>query len=458
MAEPRALPFSNEAEMSVLGALLVSSDVWPEVSSVIQADDFQRDAHRRLYAVIARLNASGGAVDLVTVTADLMGRGELNQVGGAGYLAELTGYVPTVANAGYYAKMVAGKATLRRVIQAARVIEAQAFQATEADGLLADAFRELEAISSSSGQAEAALLTLTQMATQYQQHVRSLGKKRFVTGFAELDGIIRGVAPGEVMMITAYSGLYKSALLQNLLLNACQRTGEHHLFFSLEMPATRVFERTVQIALEEYTYKVESMFNHHEGAPARVLDELNKLGADKLVVCERPALTIEQVEHYARLSRSRFGSIGAVGIDYLGLMAADGKEREYDRISHVAEHSKHLAKRLNVPVVILTQIDRTSARLGQVEKFSAKGSGAIEASADYMLALMKDEQKRLLLKILKNRNGEENLTFDVDIDAKYLKFRSMTPHDAVAAKNSQRGQSRVARSVAQAQPANYDPY
>jgi len=457
MAE-KAPPFSNEAEMGVLGSLLVSSEAWHEVSTVIKAGDFYREAHRQLYAVIEQLHGKGGAVDLVTVTAELMANGDIGRVGGGSYLTDLVCYVPTASHAGYYAKTVADKAVLRRVIGAARKIEADAMQATDVDGLMAEAFRELESISHGCGQADAALLTLAQMARMYQEHVRSLGKRRFVTGFAELDGIIRGVAPGEVMMITAYSGLYKSALLQNLLLSACHRTGEHHLFFSLEMPATRVFERTVQIAMEEYTYKVESMFHHHKDEPARVLDELQKLGADKLVVCERPALTIEQVEHYARLARARYGQIGAVGIDYLGLMAADGKEREYDRISHVAENSKHLAKRLNVPVIILTQIDRTSARLGQVEKFSAKGSGAIEASADYMLALMRDDQKRLILKILKNRNGEENLSFDVDIDAKYLKFRGMAPHDEAAAKNAARGQSRVRREYAEVKPVNYDPY
>jgi replicative DNA helicase len=457
MAE-KSPPFSNEAEMSVLGALLVSGDAWHEVSSVIQATDFFRAAHGKIFAAIARLHGHGHPVDLVTVTSDIMSRGELQESGGASYLAELVVYVPTAANAGHYAKVVSSKATLRRVILAAREIEAQAMAATDADGLMADAFRTLEGISQSCGQADAALLTLPQMAEMYREHVKSLGKRRFVTGFADLDGIIRGVAPGEVMMITAYSGLYKSALLQNLLLGACHRTGEHHLFFSLEMPATRVFERTVQIATEDYTYHIESMFHHHQGKPERVMETLHTLGADKMIVCERPALTIEQVEHYARLARARYGAIGAVGIDYLGLMAADGKDREYDRISYVAENSKHLAKRLNVPVIILTQIDRTSARLGQVEKFSAKGSGAIEASADYMLALMKDADKRLLLKILKNRNGEENLSFDVDIDAKYLKFRSMTPHDDVAAKNAQRGASRVRREYADVRPVEVDPY
>lgn len=457
MAE-RIPPFSNEAEMSLLGSLLISSDAWPEISGVIDGGDFYREAHRKIYAALAALHTAGSPVDLVTATQVLADRGELQAVGGSSYLAELVVYVPTAAHAGAYAKTISSKATLRRVILAARDIEAQAFAATDADGLLAGAFKSLEGISHAYGQADAALLTLAQMADIYQAHVRSLGKRRFVTGFAELDGIIRGVAPGEVMMITAYSGLYKSALLQNLLLNACQRTGEHHLFFSLEMPATRVFERTVQIGLEEYTYHVESQFNHHEGAKEKALEELIKIGADKLVVCERPALTIEQVEHYARLARARFGALGAVGIDYLGLMAADGKEREYDRISYVAENSKHLAKRLNVPVIILTQIDRNSARTGELEKFSAKGSGAIEASADYMLALKRDDQKRLLLKILKNRNGEENLTFDVDIDAKYLKFRGMTAHDELTAKNATRGTSRIRKEYAAGKPAEYDPY
>ena len=451
-------PHNLEAEMSVIGAILLDPEAaMARVAAELNPDDFYHVGNAIIYRASLELNRDQVLIDLVTLTSKLEDQGKLHQVGGAGYIAQLVDFVPTAANVGYYAGLIRQKAVARRVIQTAREIAASAYCAEDTDALLANAMAALEAAGGSGSKAGNDLLTMDEMRVLYEKHVRLLDKARFVTGFPDVDGVIRGVAPGEVMMITAYSGLFKSAFLQNILIQACHRTKLHHLFFSIEMPATRVFERTCQIAMEEYTYRVESGFHHHEGYGDQTMDELKKLGADKLIVCDRPALTIEQIEHYARIAKARFGELGAVGIDYLGLMAADGLSREYDRISYVAENSKHLAKRLNVPVIILTQIDRNSARDGKVEAYSAKGSGAIEASADYMLGLLRNERKDLLLKILKNRNGEADLKFKVEIDAKYLKFRSIEPYDAIAVKNSERGRERIRKGYTR-DPEEYDPY
>jgi replicative DNA helicase len=188
------------------------------------------------------------------------------------------------------------------------------------------------------------------------------------------------------------------------------------------------------------------------------MNELERLGINNLLTCQKPALTIEQVEHYARLAKARFGEIGVLGIDYLGLMAADGANSEYERISYCAEQSKVMAKRLNLPVVILTQINRASARDGEIETWSAKGSGAVEASADYMLGIQRNQQKEIIVKILKNRSGEANLQFRADLDAKYLKFRSLEPYNAICSKNVSRGKERKSHRLKEAAYADYDPF
>jgi len=451
------MPHDIEAEQSVLGAVFLDADCMVELSTMLEPSDFYEPRNRLIFEALVHLYKDQSPVDLVTVSSVLKAHGKQQASGGSEYLSELVDFVPTAANVGYYAKTVRQKAVARNVIDAARGIAAEAAGSDDTDQLIANALAKIEATGQRSGRADRDLLTLAEMAEQYERHVKNLGKSRFVTGFPDLDGIIRGVAPGEVMMLTAYSGLFKSALLQNMLLEGCRRTGEYHLFFSLEMPATRVFERTCQIAMEEYTYRVESGFNHHDGYRERALVELNKLGADKLIVCDKPNVTIEQIEHYTRLARSRHGSIGAVGIDYLGLMGATNARTEYERISYVAENSKHLAKRLNVPVIVLTQANRNSASQGELEKWSAKGSGAVEASADYMLGLIKNDRKDLLLKVMKNRNGEENLTFKAEIDAKFLKFRSLVPYDSVSAKNAERGKGRIRAGMLE-EPVEYDPY
>ena len=449
-------PHDIDAEMAVLGGILLDPDSFETASGLISSQDFYPEKHRTIFSAVQNLLRSGSPVDLISLSALLKSDGALDKTGGAAYLAELIDFTPTSASVGYYCGVIQKKALARRTIEAARHIAEAAYDNEDPDVIISRAYASLEELNRQARGEDAALLTLDDLADRYEKHVKSLDKTRFITGFPEIDGILRGVAPGEVLFITAYSGLFKSAFLQNILLNACHRTKLHHLFFSLEMPATRVFERTVQIATEEYTYRIESGFHHHEGYKEQALQDLRELGADKLVVCEEPCLTIERIEHYTRLARRRFGQLAAIGIDYLGLMGADGAKGEYERISYVAENSKHLAKRLNLPVIVLTQINRMSAG-GQVEKWSAKGSGAIEASADYMLSLEKDGNKNLVLRILKNRNGEENLAFSVDIDAKYLKFRSVAPYDAVAAKNVDRGKSRIKKGYTQ-EPHEFDPY
>lgn len=276
------------------------------------------------------------------------------------------------------------------------------------------------------------ILDLKAQYEAYQEYVKTLAQKCFVTGFTELDDAIRGVAPGEVMMICAYSGLFKSALLQNLLLGGCKRSALYHLFFSLEMPVSRVFERSAQMTCDEYGYTIENNFNNPE-FHTRIYERMVIRGADKLLVCQKSGISIEQVIEYTKIAKEKYGDIGAIGIDYLGLMSAPGKQDEYSRISYCAEQSKHLAKSLNIPVIMLTQINRAAVGT-DVEKWSAKGSGAIEASADFMIGLQKDESEQLLLRLLKNRKGRENLDFEVDMERDYLKFLRLRQVERVKTK------------------------
>lgn len=452
----RTPPHDIEAEKAVIGGILIDPDSFDTAADLVTARDFYSEAHRLVFDAVRQLRGSSRPVDLISLTSLLKADETIKKVGGAEYLADLIDFSPTSTNVGYYSGIVRMKSLARRTIDAARNIAETAFMNEDPDVIISRAYSALEDLSKENQGETSALLTIDELADRYEHHVKALDKTRFITGFPELDGIIRGVAPGEVLFITAYSGLFKSAFLQNIFLAACRRTMLHHLFFSLEMPGVRVFERTVQIAMEEYTYRIESGFHHHDHYKERALEDLRQQGADRLIVCEEPCLTIERIEHYTRQARRRFGQLGAIGIDYLGLMGADGAKSEYERYTYVAENSKHLAKRLNLPVVILTQVNRQSAG-AQVEKWSAKGSGAIEASADYMLGLQKDENKNLILKILKNRNGEENLDFLVTIDAKYLKFRSVEPHNSIAAKNVERGKSRIRKGYLQ-EPKEYDPY
>jgi len=419
----------------------------------LTADDFYVDRHRLIFSTLADLVTAGSAVDLVTVHDRLKESGRIDRVGGSTYLAELLDYTPTAANIKFYADAVMKKSKFRQILAAAKATMAEVQTATDPDILISEAFAHLQSIGQSGG--KKVWLSLEDQAREYEAYIQTVDETRFVTGYPDLDAVIRGVAPGEVMMIIGYSGTFKSAFLHNLLLNSGMKTRKKSLFFSMEMPSTLVYQRTVQIALEQNTYFIESGYagkkdinNYRE----RTAQELVKIGADNLITSPRPALTVEQVEHFTRLARAEHGQIGVVGIDYLGLMAADGMTGEYERVSYCAEQSKNMAKRLNLPVVILAQINRSSATTGEMETWSAKGSGAVEASADYMLGIQRNKEKEIIIKLLKNRNGEKDLQFLADLEAKYLKFKSLVPYNEITRKNTERGLARLRQSKSEPMP------
>lgn len=452
-------PHDAAAEAMVLGCALLDAECWPTIAATVAESDFYRQPHRLIYAAMREMSATGTPFELVPLTRWLTELGKLQEIGGAAYLSEIVDMVVTSANIGYYLSQITQTAHLRRIIQAADLIRTTAMSpAADLQTVMAGAYGALDAVAQARTGSADSVLTLDQMAKLYTAHVSSLGKNRFITGYSSLDDVIKGVSPGETLFIAAYSGLGKSAFLHNLLLNACQRTDQHHLFFSMEMPATRVFERTVQISLGHFTYNIESEWHHHNAEKrAATMLQLSGVSADKLLCCELGGLSLEQVEHYTRLARSRHGKIGAIGLDYLGLMSAPGTRGEYERISAVAEGAKHLAKRLNIPVVVLVQISREAIRAGQMEMHSAKGSGAVEASADYMIGMEKKDGN-VLVKILKNRNGEAGIIYRAGITWPFLRFDHLEPWDAKSAKEAQRGKERGARKAGVWTADEEDPY
>lgn len=452
------LPHDSAAEQQILGCMLVYHDSHAEITASLVPADFYEPRHAAVFGAMAELYRTGKPVDIVTTMAHLKASGQQDKSDGM-YLAELCETVATSATVGYYCRQVLQLARTRQLHGALSRLAGECL-APSADtaAIIGAAYQALDGANEGRHGAADDILTLDELARRYEAHVANLADNRFITGFGELDSVINGVSPGETLFITAYSGLGKSALLHNLLLNGCRTSGLHHLFFSLEMPATRVFERTVQIALGRYTYNIESEFHHHDrDKRAETMLDLAESGASRLLVCEKGGLNLEQVEHYARLARSRYGKLGAIGIDYLGLMAADGTRSEYERISAVAEGSKQLAKRLNVPVVVLTQISREAAKTNVIEMHSAKGSGAVEASADYLVALQKKDSQ-MFLKLLKNRNGEAGLDFVVDIKWSFLQFLSVTPVGSDAAREVQRGQQRARKSFGSGAYSDDDPF
>lgn len=432
--ERKITPHSLEAEMSILGAVFIENECLSKVSGIIDGLDFYREAHRKIYHSMLTLHRQRQPIDLVTMVQRLKDDGTLEEVGGAAYLANLVDYVPTAANVAHYCKITKEKSVVRQVVTFAAELMDKAGDGSAAK-LLTDAKAKLQEIAggldSLDGVSVKDILTLDQRKERYERYIREIDTTRFKTGFPLLDASIRGVAPGEVLTIIAYSGTFKTALLQNLLLGGAERSGFYSLFCSLEMPVEKLFERECQINGGVSGREVEDHFAGRR-VSLGVKEGLDRVASEGLLVCDQPRLTLEKIGRYIELARQKYGRIGVVGIDYLGLMHGPGKTL-FDKTAYLSTETKNLAKELGVPIILLCQINRTGATSGgEIEMHHAKGGGDIEAGADFMLGLWRDKQDQLVCKILKNRNGPVGQNFLVELDRQALIFRGMTQYKPTA--------------------------
>ena len=426
----KTIPHSLEAEKSILGSILLDNDCFKDVSCRIDALDFYLERHREIYRSMLNLDLQRQPIDTVTLVQHLKDAGKLEEAGGALAVVDLFDSTPTSANVAYYCKIVKEKSSARQLIEFARKVAIGAASGGDIAQILGEAKEQLGEIiccmDGLNGVSSSDILPFERRQEQYTEYVRTINRSRFKTGFSLLDKEIRGVAPGELLIAIAYSGTFKSAFLQNLLLRGVEATGYYHIFFSLEMPATKVFEREVQIQSGVSGWDVERHFSGQRESDC-IKEGLIRQGSKGLLVCDRPRLTLEHIGRYVEISRQKYGNIGAIGIDYLGLVQAPGKTL-FEKTAYVSIEAKNLAKELKVPVLMLCQINRAAATGGEIETHSAKGGGDVEAAADFMLGFQLETGNLLTCKILKNRNGVTGGKFMVDIDRNALQFKDMLPY------------------------------
>lgn len=436
-------PQSIEAEMSILGAVFVNNEAINKALEIITTDDLYRETHRKIFKAMRELHEQKKPVDLITLVETMKGLGELEEVGGAAYLVTLIDYVPTAANITFYCQIVKEKAVSRKALAASRDIQARIQEGQPVAETIDEARRTLDALSNEAdaicGVNADDLIDFQERTRLYIRYIKRVEEFRFITGFPRLDKELRGVAPGEVMTIAAYSGTFKSALLQHLLLRSARETSLYSIFFSLEMPATKLFEREASMQSGVNGFTIEHRWKNEPAEAEAIHKQCRENGSPRMIICDRPRLTIEQIARYIDATRRKYGEIGVVGIDYLGLMAGPGKTL-FERTAFLAPELKNLAKAKNVPLLVLSQVNRDSVRNNaEIEAHSAKGGGDVEASADFMLGMYQDKENQLILKILKNRNGAAGDSFQVNIDKPSLQFKGLASYTPATARRSGNG-------------------
>ena len=274
--------------------------------------------------------------------------------------------------------------------------------------------------------------TAERMVSEYQSYLRNIKDNRFNTGIHPIDKHIRGIGGGEVMTILARAGSFKTAMLQNLLLRYVKNSNLSAVFFSIEMPVASVTERYFEILDGCTGFEVERMFlDPGQETIAQASIKQFQVDLDRLLIVDTK-ISLENVPQYIEIIHREMGrKVGLVGIDYLGLMDAPGKD-EYQQVSAIAKGMKTMAKAINLPVVLLSQVSRKGGD-GEVEVTldMGRGSGTIEEAADVVLGLWQQEapfcttaepEYDLICRLLKNRKGQKGRRWKLELDPTTLRF------------------------------------
>ena len=430
--DPRVPPQNLDAEESVLGSMMLSSEAIADVVEILEPDDFYRSANGRIYATMRGLYARGEPVDIITAVEALRREGILEEIGGPIYLRDLVDQVPTPASAAHYATIVSKSALRRRLISAAADIIEMAYGATDdAETVADDAEQRIYDVARRDERDEVAILR--ELVDKAMFDLESIQNRDSAftglpTGFRDLDTLTSGLQPGNLIVIAARPGVGKSSFATNLARNIAV-TGEPVSIFSLEMSR---WEIGMRLLCAEARVPWDRIRNKRVGPDdwTRVVQAAETLHDAPLSIVDSGSINIVDIRAKARRMRTGRKGLSLIIVDYLQLMShpSMGGRRPDSRQQEIAEISrslKMLAKELDIPVIAISQLNRDPERRQdkRPQLSDLRESGAIEQDADVVMFIHRDDtdpaKKNLAdLIVAKHRNGPTDtipLTFLPDL-------------------------------------------
>jgi replicative DNA helicase len=389
----RTPPQDVDAEQSVLGGMLLSKDAIADVVEVVRGTDFYRPAHQTVFDVVVDLYGKGEPADPITVSAELTRRGELARVGGAPYLHTLLASVPTAANAGFYARIVAEQAILRRLVEAGTRIVQLGYGAVgsgDVDDVVDRAQQAVYDVTERRSSEDYTLLEqLMQPTLDELEAIGSRGGSMtgVPTGFADLDALTNGLHPGQLVVIAGRPGLGKSTLGLDVARSASVKHGLTSAIFSLEMSKTEITMRLLSAEARVPLHHMRSGTMTDDDW-ARLARRMGEVAEAPLFIDDSPNLTMMEIRAKARRLRQRH-DLKLVVIDYMQLMTGNKKaESRQQEVSELSRALKLLAKELEVPVIAMSQLNRgAEQRTDKKPQLSdLRESGCLPASAKILRA------------------------------------------------------------------------
>ncbi|MDP2433779.1 MAG: replicative DNA helicase [Pseudomonadota bacterium] len=397
-------PHSVEAEQSVLGGLLLENQAWERVADLVNEQDFYRADHRHIWKQIVRLIDDNKPADVVTVAESLESHNKLDEVGGLAYLAALAQNTPSAANIRRYAEIVRERSVLRKLVEVGGEIATSAFNPNgrSATEILDEAEKKVFDIKEAGAKSTQGFLALQPLLKEVVTRIDELYNRDnpsevtgVATGYSDLDTKTSGLQPGDLIIVAGRPSMGKTAFSLNIAENVALDSNLPVAVFSMEMGAAQLVMRMLGSVGRLDQHKLRTGRITDDDWP-RLTHALGSLNEAKIFIDESPGLTAMEVRARARrLARQcEGGQLGLIVLDYLQLMSGNGQgENRATEISEISRSLKSLAKELHVPVIALSQLNRSLEQRPNKRPVMSdlRESGAIEQDADVILFIYRDE-------------------------------------------------------------------
>lgn len=419
--ENKQQPNNIDAEISLLGAILIDSESVVKIADTIDAEDFYDSKHKRIYSAIKDLYNNHEAVDVLTLSNRLKNDGNLELIGGPSYLTELTNYVPTASHIEQYAEIVTQKALRRRLIQASRELTELGYdESKKLNELVEEAEARLFDVSKQHVKQDIISLedVLAASFDRLDELHKDKGKIRGVpTGYKDLDNILAGFQPSDLVILAARPSMGKTALALNFAHNIAIQSDKPVLIFSLEMSKEQLVDRllSMESGVDAWALRTGNLNDSDFEKIGRAMGTLSEA---QVFIDDSPGITISDLRTKARREAHK-RQLGLIIVDYLQLMSGGSKfggdGNRVQEISEISRGLKGVARELNVPILALSQLSRSvESRHPQIPQLAdLRESGSIEQDADVVAFIYREEyynpdtERKKITDILikKHRNG-----------------------------------------------------
>ena len=430
----RQIPYSLEAEQSVLGAVLLKPESYDNIAGHLKSDDFYLEEHREIFEAMTEMFAASRYIDVITLIDTLTKRGIYDGLGAKNYIKVVAESVPATSNIRDYARIVKDHSLLRQLIKVSEDISEMAYEGKDEVRYIIDRAEQM-IYNISDVNHQGGFKHIRELLTLTYAHLQSLAENKegttgAKTGFSDIDHLLVGMSPGELILIGARPGVGKTSFAMNIATAVAKKRDKAVCVFSLEMSSEQIVSRLLSSTAAVDSYSLRSGELNDEDWERMAMASAMLSECD-IRFNDNSAITVTEMKSELR----RVKNLGLVIIDYLGLMQSDKRsDNRVQEIGDISRNIKILAKDLNVPVIMCAQLNRgPESRQDKRPMLSdLRDSGAIEQDADVVMFLYRDDyynkeegaQSKAEVIIAKNRHGSTGKV-ELGFQGQYTRFISL---------------------------------